>query len=167
MRSSVHVRVQGEITSKGGNDQGAMTDHPRGLRRKVRTSCEKPPYLDRGDDDLKMTQMKGAKCKMWRWVAGRKTRPNRVENRLVQTWKVSGWELEATEDKFWCYGDGGISTNKQASGTLFWSLVDVKSAPYAKHTASRISWLHTRGPGIEIRKRASQFSLKLTKDENG
>jgi hypothetical protein len=48
MRSSVHVRVQGKITSKGGKDQGAMTDHPRGLRRKVRTSCEKTPYLDRG-----------------------------------------------------------------------------------------------------------------------
>jgi hypothetical protein len=44
--------------------------------------------------------------------------------------------------------------------------VDVKSAPHAKHTASRISWLHTRGPGVEIRKRASQFSLKLTKEEN-
>jgi hypothetical protein len=64
MRSSVCVRVQGEITSKGGKDQGAMTDHPRGLRRKVRTSCEKTTYLDRWDDDLKMTQMKGAKCKM-------------------------------------------------------------------------------------------------------
>jgi hypothetical protein len=45
--------------------------------------------------------------------------------------------------------------------------VDVNSAPHAKHTASRISWLHTRGPGVGIRKRASQFSLKLTKDENG
>jgi hypothetical protein len=43
--------------------------------------------------------------------------------------------------------------------------VDVKSAPHAKHTASRIGWLHTRGLGVEIRKRASQFSLKLTKDE--
>jgi hypothetical protein len=40
------------------------------------------PYLDRGDDDLKMTQMKGAKCKMWRWAAGRKTGPNRAKNRL-------------------------------------------------------------------------------------
>jgi hypothetical protein len=29
--------------------------------------------------------------------------------------------------------------------------VDVKSAPYAKHIASRISWLHTRGPGVESR----------------
>jgi hypothetical protein len=48
-----------------------------------------------------------------------------------------------------------------------WLSVDVKSALHAKHTASQISWLHTRGPGIEIRKRASQFSLKLTKDENG
>jgi hypothetical protein len=44
--------------------------------------------------------------------------------------------------------------------------VDVKSAPHAKHTASQISWLHTRGPGVRVRKRASQFSLKLTKDEN-
>jgi hypothetical protein len=65
-RSSVRIRVQGEILSKGGKDQGAMTDHHRGLRRKVRTSCEKTPYLDRWDDDLKMTQMKGDKCKMSR-----------------------------------------------------------------------------------------------------
>ena len=64
MRSSIRVQVQGEITYKGGKDQGATTDHPRGLRRKVWTSYEKTPYLDRGDDDLKMTQMKGAKCKM-------------------------------------------------------------------------------------------------------
>jgi hypothetical protein len=27
MRSSIPVRVQGEITSKGGKDQGATTDH--------------------------------------------------------------------------------------------------------------------------------------------
>jgi hypothetical protein len=47
--------VQGEITSKGGKDQGGTMDHPRGLRRKVRTSYEKTRYLDRGDDDLKMT----------------------------------------------------------------------------------------------------------------
>jgi hypothetical protein len=38
---------------------GCMPD-----RRKVRTSCEKTPYLDRGDDTLKMTQIKGAKSKM-------------------------------------------------------------------------------------------------------
>jgi hypothetical protein len=44
-------------------------------------------------------------------------------------------------------------------GTL---VVDVKSAPHANHTEIRISWLHTRGPGVEIWKRASQFSLKLT-----
>jgi hypothetical protein len=43
MRSSVRVRVQGEITSKGGKDKGATTDHPQGLRRKVQTSCEKAP----------------------------------------------------------------------------------------------------------------------------
>jgi hypothetical protein len=59
MRSSIRVRMQGKITSKGGKDQGGMTDHPRGLRRKVRTSYEKTPYLDRGDDNLKMTQIKG------------------------------------------------------------------------------------------------------------
>jgi hypothetical protein len=64
MRSSVRDRVQGEITSKGGRDQGAMTDHTRGLRRKVRTSCEKAPYRDRGDDGLKMTQIKEEKSKM-------------------------------------------------------------------------------------------------------
>jgi hypothetical protein len=56
--------MQGEITSKGGKDQGGTMDHPRGLRRKVWTSYEKTPYLDRGDDDLKMTQIKGGKSKM-------------------------------------------------------------------------------------------------------
>jgi hypothetical protein len=64
MRSSVRVRVQGEITSEGGKDQGGTTDHPRGLRRKVRTSYEKTPCLDRGDDELKMSQIKGEKSKM-------------------------------------------------------------------------------------------------------
>jgi hypothetical protein len=64
MRSSVHVRVQGDIAYKGGKDQGGTTDHPRGLRRNVRNSCEKTPYLGRGDDDLKMKQIKGAKFKM-------------------------------------------------------------------------------------------------------
>jgi hypothetical protein len=59
MRSSVRVRVQGEITSKGGKDQGGTTDHPRGLRRKVQTSYEKTPYLDCEDDDLKTIQIKG------------------------------------------------------------------------------------------------------------
>jgi hypothetical protein len=48
MRIFVRVRVQGEITSKGGKDQGGMTDHPRGLRRKVRTSYDKPPTLIAG-----------------------------------------------------------------------------------------------------------------------
>jgi hypothetical protein len=82
MRSSVRVRVQGEITSKGGKDQGATTDHLWGLRHKVWTSYEKTPYLDRRDDDLKMTQMKGAKCKMSRWDVGRKMGPNRAEKTL-------------------------------------------------------------------------------------
>jgi hypothetical protein len=57
MRSFVCVQEQGEITSKDGKDQGATTDHPRGLRRKDQTSCEKTPYLDRRDDDAKMTQL--------------------------------------------------------------------------------------------------------------
>jgi hypothetical protein len=66
MRSSVHVRVQDEFIPKGGYDQGSTTEHPQGLRRKDRTPCEKTPYLDRGDDDGKMTQMKGHKSKMSR-----------------------------------------------------------------------------------------------------
>jgi hypothetical protein len=66
MRSSIHVRVQGEFIPKGGKDQGDMTDHPRELRRKDRTSCVKIPYLDRGDDNAKMTQMTGHKSKMSR-----------------------------------------------------------------------------------------------------
>jgi hypothetical protein len=64
MRSSVRVQVQGEITSKGGKDQGGTMDHPRGLRHKVQTSYEKTPYLDRRDDDLKMTQIKGEKSEV-------------------------------------------------------------------------------------------------------
>jgi hypothetical protein len=59
MRSSVRFQVQGEITPKGGKDQGDMTYHPRGLRRKDLTSCEKTLYLDCGDDNAKITQMKG------------------------------------------------------------------------------------------------------------
>jgi hypothetical protein len=65
MRSSVHIQVLGEITSKDGKDQGSTTDHPQGLRHKVRTSSEKTPYLDRGED-LKMTQMKEFKSKISR-----------------------------------------------------------------------------------------------------
>jgi hypothetical protein len=76
MRSFVRVRVQGEITSKSGKDQGVMTNHPWGLRLKVRISYEKTPYLDRGDDNLKMTQIKGAKSKMPRWAVERKMGPN-------------------------------------------------------------------------------------------
>jgi hypothetical protein len=75
-----------------GPDQGGTTDHPRGLRRKVLTSCEKTPYLDRGDDDLKMTQIKGAKSKMPRWAAGRKTSPNRPRKGL-------GWPARSDRPK--------------------------------------------------------------------
>jgi hypothetical protein len=47
MRSLVRVQVQGEITPKGGNDQGVTTEH--GLKCKGRISCEKTPYFKRGD----------------------------------------------------------------------------------------------------------------------
>jgi hypothetical protein len=40
--------------------------------------------------------------------------------------------------------------------------VDVKSAPYAKHTTSRTSWLHTRKDSKTCQ---SIFSWKLTKDK--
>jgi hypothetical protein len=59
-----------------------MTDHRWGLRRKVRTLCEKTPYIHHGDDDLKMTQIKGAKSKMPRLAAGRKMGPNRPRKGL-------------------------------------------------------------------------------------
>ena len=81
MRSSVRVRVQGEITSKGGKDQGATTDHPRGLRCKDRTSCEKTPYLDRGDDDAKMTQIKGHKSKNIKMSRGEEDGPESGQKR--------------------------------------------------------------------------------------
>jgi hypothetical protein len=58
--------VQGEITPKGGKDQCVATEHPRGLKRKGRTSCEKTPYLERRDDVTKMMQFNGFKSKMTR-----------------------------------------------------------------------------------------------------
>jgi hypothetical protein len=39
---------------------------PEDRYEKAGSSCIKIPQFDRGDDDLKMTQMKGAKCKMSR-----------------------------------------------------------------------------------------------------
>jgi hypothetical protein len=60
-----------------------------------------------------------------------------------------------------------INTNSMKEGTMQVPFVDVKSAPHAKHTASRISWLNTHGPSVTIRKRASQLYPKLTKDERG
>jgi pyrimidine operon attenuation protein/uracil phosphoribosyltransferase len=57
-RCSVRVQVQGENSYKGGKDQGATTDHSRGLRRKVQTSCEKTRITTRNVaicDDLLMT----------------------------------------------------------------------------------------------------------------
>jgi hypothetical protein len=39
---------------------------PEDRGEKTGSSCIKIPQLDRGDDDLKMTQMKGAECKMSR-----------------------------------------------------------------------------------------------------
>jgi hypothetical protein len=85
LRSFVRVRMQGEITLKGGKDQGATTDHPRGLRRKVQTSCEKPPYLDCEDDDLKMTQMKGGQVKNVKMSRGEKNTPKSVQKQAGPT----------------------------------------------------------------------------------
>jgi hypothetical protein len=39
---------------------------PEDRDEKTGSSCIKIPYLDRGDDVLKMTQIKGVKCKMSR-----------------------------------------------------------------------------------------------------
>jgi hypothetical protein len=39
---------------------------PEDRDEKIGSSCIQIPELGRGDDDLKMTQMKGAKCKMSR-----------------------------------------------------------------------------------------------------
>jgi hypothetical protein len=79
MRSSVCVQVQGEITPKGGKEKGAIMDHPWGLRRNDRTSCKKTSYLHCGDDDAKMTQLKGIKSKMTRGPTRRNGRPNQAE----------------------------------------------------------------------------------------
>jgi hypothetical protein len=46
--------------------------------------------------------------------------------------------------------------------SLIDTCVDVKSAPYAKHTARRTSWLHTQ----EDSKTCSQFSLKINKRQS-
>jgi hypothetical protein len=80
MRSSIRVQVQGEITSKGGKDQGAMTDHPQGLRRKVWTSCEKTPILITGIMTSKWHKWRGLsqKCQdepcgeRWVWTGPEK-----------------------------------------------------------------------------------------------
>jgi hypothetical protein len=74
-RSSVRVRVQGEITYKGGKDQGGMTDHPRVLRRKVQTSCEKTPVLIAGMTTSKWHKSRGLspKCQDEPW-GGRRAR---------------------------------------------------------------------------------------------
>jgi hypothetical protein len=72
--------------------------------------------------------------------------------------------LKVTSRTAWI---SGILINLSGPTRRAKKCVDVKSTPHVKHTASRISWLHTRGPGVRVRKRASQFSLKLTKDENG
>jgi hypothetical protein len=72
MKSSVRVELLGEISPKGVKDQGATTEHPRGLRRKDQTSYKKTPYLDCGNDDAKMIQLKGFKSKMMRGPTWRK-----------------------------------------------------------------------------------------------
>jgi hypothetical protein len=79
MRSPVRVQLQDEITPKGGKDQGVTSEHSQGLKRKDRTSCEKTPYLKRGDDVAKIMQLKGFKSKMMRGPTWKKGRPNRAK----------------------------------------------------------------------------------------
>jgi hypothetical protein len=45
---------------------------------------EAPPILIARMTTSKWPKWRGAKWKMWRWVAGRKTHPNRSKNRLGQ-----------------------------------------------------------------------------------
>jgi hypothetical protein len=66
MRSIVRIQVHDKITPKGGKDRSITKEHPRGFKRKDRTSCKKTPYLGREADVAKMTQLKGSKCKMAR-----------------------------------------------------------------------------------------------------
>jgi hypothetical protein len=79
MRSPVRVQVHDETTPKGGKDRIVTKEHPPGLKRKDRTSCEKTPYLGCEDDVAKMMQLKGAKCKIARGPTWTKGQPNRSE----------------------------------------------------------------------------------------
>jgi hypothetical protein len=54
--------------------------------------------------------------------------------------------LKVTSRTAWI---SGILINLSGPTRRAKKCVDVKSTPHAKHTASRISWLHTCGPGVE------------------
>jgi hypothetical protein len=41
-----------ELISKCGKDQDAKMKYSRWLRQKTRNSCDKTPFLDRGDNDV-------------------------------------------------------------------------------------------------------------------
>jgi hypothetical protein len=71
--------VQAEFTPKGGKDQSAMTKHSQGPTRKDRSSYDKTPYLDHGDDDAKKATYEGQKVKVARNDMWRKTGPNRAK----------------------------------------------------------------------------------------
>jgi hypothetical protein len=60
--SLVLVHELDEITSNGGKDRSAMKEHPRGLKRKSRTSCAENLHLGRQDDIVKIMQVEGEKC---------------------------------------------------------------------------------------------------------
>jgi ribosomal protein S3AE len=62
LRSIVHVYGLDGITSFGGKDRSVTKEHPRGLKRKDRTSCKENLDLGCEDDIVKIVQMKGAKC---------------------------------------------------------------------------------------------------------
>jgi hypothetical protein len=62
LRSLVRVHEPDEITSNGGKDRSVTKEHPRGLKRKDRTSCTENLHLGRKDDIVKIMQVEGAKC---------------------------------------------------------------------------------------------------------
>jgi hypothetical protein len=62
LRSLVRVYGFDEITSNGGKDRIVTKEHPRGLKRKRRTSCKENLHPGREDDIVKIVQVEGANC---------------------------------------------------------------------------------------------------------
>jgi hypothetical protein len=62
LQSLVRVHELDKITSNGGKDRSVTKEHPRGLKRKRRTSCTENLHLGHKDDIVKIMQVEGAKC---------------------------------------------------------------------------------------------------------